>query len=146
MRMKSSSLLKSSTITLSVVGLLAVLPMSLANAGTVVRQIDESTLLVVEYRGKPPHKRRFVTADETAAFAHYQEIMDRPSRTLFAGVFRAGPPGKSLPHSRRARTIDAEQQTEQVEFARFEEVTVEEKPTRRFWRGAPGKGLPSLRD
>ena len=146
MRIKSNRCTNSSKFTVMIIGLLALLPMSLANAGTVVRQLDEATLLVVEYRGKPPHKRRFVTADETAAFAHYQAIMDRPSRALFAGVFRAGPPGKSLPHSRRVRTIDAEQQAEQVEFARFEEVTVEEKPTRRFWRGAPGKGRPSLRD
>ena len=146
MRMKPSRLLKSSKFKLTVVGLLALIPLSLANAGTVVRQLDEATLLVVEYRGKPPHKRRIVTADEPVAFAHYQEIMDRPTRTLFAGVFRAGPPGKSFPHSRRLRDVNAEQQTEQVEFARFEETTVEEEPKRRFWRGAPGKGRPIIRD
>ncbi|MCI5107649.1 MAG: hypothetical protein MRY76_13120 [Pseudomonadales bacterium] len=117
-----------------------------ASAATVVRQVDAATLLVVEYRGKPPHKRRLVSADDTAAFAHYQEIMDRPSATLFSGIFRAGPPGKATAHSRRPMESDSGQNTEQVEFARFEETSAQEKPTRRFWRGAPGKGRPSLND
>jgi len=130
---------------LPVVFLAALLPFSTAQAGTVVRELDETTLMVTEFRGKPPHKRFIVTADDAAAFARYQDIMDRPQRRYFAGIFGGGAPGKSTPRSRRPRNIDASAQGEQVEFARFEETeAAANKPTRRFWRGAPGKGSPRV--
>ena len=122
------------------------IPLSGAQAGTVVREIDDSTLLVTEFRGKPPHKRFTVTSDDAEAFAHYQEVMDRPQRRYFAGIFGGGAPGKSIHRPRRTGNIDASEQVQQVEFARFEETEAAQKPTRRFWRGAPGKGRPSIND
>lgn len=122
------------------------MPFAGAQAGTVVRELDETTLLVTEFRGKPPHKRFIVNADNTAAFARYQEIMDQPAQRLFAGVFGGGAPGKSIQRVRRAPDADASEQVQRVEFARFEETEADDKATRRFWRGAPGKGLPSVTD
>lgn len=131
--------------TLLAIVMAALIPLSTAQAGTVVRELDDTTLLVTEFRGKPPHKRFVVTADEPVAFARYQEIMDRPQRVYFAGIFGGGAPGKSIQRPRRAGNIDASEQGEQVEFARFEETeAAADKPTRRFWRGAPGKGRPSV--
>lgn len=122
------------------------LPFGSAQAGTVVRELDETTLMVTEFRGKPPHKRFIVNADDSAAFARYQEIMEQPAQRLFAGVFGGGAPGKSIQRVRRVRDVDASEQVERVEFARFEETSADDKPARRFWRGAPGKGLPSISD
>lgn len=133
--------------TLLAIVLATLVPLGSAQAGTVVRELDETTLLVTEFRGKPPHKRFIVTADDAAAFARYQEIMDQPQRRYFAGLFGGGAPGKSIHRPRRVGNTDASEQIEQVEFARFEETTeAADKPTRRFWRGAPGKGRPSVSD
>jgi hypothetical protein len=115
-------------------GLLGALP-TLAN--TVVTHIDADTLRVVEYNGKPPHKRLTISRDnQPALFAHYMELVDYDPQPLFASE-RRGAPGKSLPRTYQRVSGDA---GEIAEFARFEEAEAGETNVQRNWRGAPGKG------
>lgn len=113
-----------------------------AAGDTTVRRIDNDTLMVIDYSGKPPFKRRFVDQGESPVeFARFEEMTDG-TLTVGAVSRRSGPPGKSLPGQRARVTSDA---GEIAEFARFEE-SGEESSSPRMWRGAPGKGRPLLGD
>lgn len=115
-------------------GLLGALP---AVANTVVTQVDADTLRVVEYNGKPPHKRLTISRDnQPEQFAHYAELVNYDPQPLFASE-RRGAPGKSLPRTYQRVSGD---QGEIAEFARFEEAEAGEASVQRAWRGAPGKG------
>ena len=46
------------------------------NAVTVITPIDEDSLRVVKYQGKPPHKRLVVNKNsEPALYQHYSDLM-----------------------------------------------------------------------
>ena len=101
-------------------------------AQTVVKQLNDDTLRVTQYKGKPPLKRTVITRDaHPALFAHYAELIDHNPQPLFISTSRNGAPGKSLP--RQAGRVSGEPQ-EVTEFAR-----AEESQDHRQWRGAPGK-------
>lgn len=129
--------MKHSTIKASLIlglGLLGSLP---ALANTVVTHVDADTLRVVEYNGKPPHKRLTISRDsQPELFAHYVELVNYDPQPLFASE-RRGAPGKSLPRTYQRVSGD---QSEIAEFARFEEAEAGEATVQRVWRGAPGKG------
>lgn len=103
------------------------------DAQTIVRQIDEQTLQVIDYSWKPPYKRRYIAVEqgEAAGFARFEAGREQPGQTALAG--RAGSPGKTIPGQRLRR------QGEVAEFARFEETDQERAVPARLWRGAPGK-------
>lgn len=109
-----------------------------ATANTVVTHVDADTLRVVEYNGKPPHKRLTISRDaQPELFAHYAERVDYDPQPLFASERRGGAPGKSVARSYQRVSAD---RTEIAEFARFEEAEAGEAAAPRSWRGAPGKG------
>jgi len=129
--MKKSSFISSLVLGL---GLLGSLP---ALANTVVTQVDADTLRVVEYNGKPPHKRLTISRDnQPELFAQYVDMVNYDPQPLFASE-RRGAPGKSLPRTYQRVSGDA---GEIAEFARFEEAEAGESTVQRAWRGAPGKG------
>jgi hypothetical protein len=135
--MKQSKLITTLTLGLS---LLVSMP-GLAN--TVVTPVDADTLRVVEFAGKPPHKRLTVSRDaQPELFAHYAERVDYNPQPLFASERRAGAPGKNLTRSFQRVSAD---QLEIAEFARFEEARSGEGTVQRAWRGAPGKGRALVR-
>lgn len=105
---------------------------------TKVTQLDADTLRVVEFKGKPPHKRLTISRDsQPELFAQYVERIDYDPQPLIATESRGGAPGKNLPRNPLRVTGDA---AEIAEFARFEEAADDEATPRRAWRGAPGKG------
>lgn len=114
-----------------------------ALGGTVVRQTSDGGLMVIEFNGKPPHKRRFISPDDEQTYARYAQLVDS---VLVAtnSTGRIGPPGKNMPTQRAAfERIDS---SDISRFARFEESEKNASaPHRRFWRGAPGKGHPRAR-
>lgn len=130
--MKHSKLLVSIALGL---GLASSLP---AMANTVVTQLDSDTLRVVEYKGKPPHKRLTIDrASQPELFAQYAERINYDPQPLFASERRSGAPGKTTARSYQRVSGD---QAEIAEFARFEEAEAGEATVQRLWRGAPGKG------
>lgn len=129
--MKYSSILSSLVLGLGLLGALPVL------ANTVVTQVDADTLRVVEYSGKPPHKRLTISRDsQPALYAQYEGMVNYNPQPLFASE-RRGAPGKNLPRSYQRVSGD---EGEIAEFARFEEAQAGEGGVQRAWRGAPGKG------
>jgi hypothetical protein len=130
--MKLNKILISLGLTL---GLGTALP---ALANTVVTQVDADTLRVVDYNGKPPHKRLTVSrANQPELFAQYADRVDYNPQPLFASERRSSAPGKSTARSFQRVSGD---QAEIAEFARFEEAQPGEATPQRAWRGAPGKG------
>ena len=104
------------------------------SAQTVVREVANGDLLVVNYSGKPPFKRQTVSRDH-ALYARYAAL-NESVMIASATTDRAGPPGKSLPaQSARMERIP---EAEITRFARFEET--DRAGQSRMWRGAPGKG------
>lgn len=130
--MKHNKLLSCLTLSLGLMGATSAL------GNTVVTQIDADTLRVVEYNGKPPHKRLTVSrASQPELFAQYEGRVDYNPQPLFASERRGGAPGKNVARSYQRVSGD---QAEIAEFARFEEAQTDEAGTQRAWRGAPGKG------
>ncbi len=130
--MKNSNLMSSLILGLGLIGSLPAL------ANTVVSHVDADTLRVVEYNGKPPHKRLTISRDnQPELFAHYVELVNYDPQPLFASERRGGAPGKSTARSYQRVSGD---QGEIAEFARFEEAEGDEAGVQRAWRGAPGKG------
>lgn len=129
--------MKHSNIKVSLIFGLALLGLQPALANTVVTHVDSDTLRVIDYKGKPPHRRLTISRDnQPELFAHYVELVDYDPKPLFASD-RRGAPGKSLPRNYQRISGD---QTEIAEFARFEEAEAGETGAVRSWRGAPGKG------
>jgi hypothetical protein len=133
------------TTTICAAGALALLlgaaATSRAAADPVMRQIDENTVSITDFRGKPPFRRRIVKIDDlsSAEFARFEEITteaaadeSRIGERVTVVDYRGKPPFK-----RRSVEID---EANVAEFARFEEVT-EEPEQRSRRRGPPGKGL-----
>jgi hypothetical protein len=114
-----------------------------AAGDTVVKQIDANSVLVVDYSGRPPFKRRVVALDDLSVteLARFEEVTEPVVDTSRLGEkitvvdYRGKPPFK-----RRVEEIDA---SNAAEFARFEETTeVDERPIRpRF----SGKQFPARR-
>ena len=44
---------------------------------TVVRETSNGDLMVIEFRGKPPHKRRFISPDNAELYARYSAMVVR---------------------------------------------------------------------
>lgn len=129
--MNHSKMISSLVVGLALLGSMPTL------ANSEVTLIDADTLRVVEYNGKPPHKRLTISRNnQPALFARYMELVDYDPQPLFASE-RRGAPGKSLPRSSQRVSGDA---GEIAEFARFEEAEPGESSVQRDWRGAPGKG------
>ena len=85
--------------------------------------------LVTEYRGRPPFKRRFLSSDEVATLARFEETESRPtSETVRVTDYRGRPPFKR-------ETVAAD---EVADLARFEETSSDSDEASRR-RGAPGK-------
>ena len=109
------------------------------SAGTVVKETPDGRLMVVDFNGKPPHKRQFIST-EHPEFARYADLSNSVSIAT-ASVKRSGPPGKSLPA--QVARIESVNEADISQFARFEET--DSAPDARMWRGAPGKGRPLFR-
>lgn len=109
----------------------------LAHAQTVVRETSDGRLMVIEYNGKPPHKRSFISPDDTEMFARYAPMVDQ---VLVASEpdTRAGVPGKNIHSSIRLERIPA---ADIAQFARFEE-SADYRQSRDGRRGPPGKSRP----
>lgn len=125
-------------LTLLVAGVtFAALPATQASAQTNITQLDTDTIRVIDYSGKPPHKRLIINKDtQPQLFGHYAErVTYEVTPSLLSQ--RRGAPGKSLPRS--VLKVSSEP-GEIAEFARFEEEPVSTETTQRAWRGAPGKG------
>lgn len=110
-------------------------------AGTVVTEKNNGDLMVVEFKGKPPHKRRVISTNDTADYARFEEYSESVLVATNADR-RSGPAGKSLP-AQQAR-IERVPLSEITQFARFEETENSSSSNTRLWRGAPGKGRPNL--
>jgi hypothetical protein len=110
-----------------------------ANAQSSIKLLDADTVRVVDYSGKPPHKRQTISRDrQPELFAYYAERVDYAPQPLLASESRrSGAPGKNLPRNPLRVTGDP---MEIAEFARFEEADDAEVKAPRNWRGAPGKG------
>jgi hypothetical protein len=118
---------------------------SMVQGQTVVRQTSDGDLMVIEFRGKPPHKRRFISQDDEQAYARYVQMLDS---VLVASesTRRLGPPSKNMA-TRQSVTVERVPQSDISRIARFEEASdvADSAPSqRRFWRGAPGKGRPRI--
>ena len=118
--------------------------LALASAGvvaqTAVRETGGGDLLVVDYQGKPPYKRKQINVDERSDYARFQQI----NNTILVVTSinrRSGAPGKSLPIQRaQLKRVPVSAITQ---FARFEE-TEKRTGSARMWRGPAGKGRPVL--
>lgn len=115
------------------------------NAKTVVKQIDNETLQVVNYRGKPPFQRRIINLndDNAVEFARFEERVETSPKTHTSTVRKTGPKGKGAAYARRNVSS---QSREAVEFSRFEETDSQAVKSHRMWRGAPGKSRRLLTD
>ena len=109
------------------------------SAQTVVRESTNGDLKVIDFNGKPPFKRRTISAEDSAEFARFETINDTVLVATSASR-RSGPPGKSLP-AQQAR-FERVNEADISQFARFEES--DDAGSTRMWRGAPGKGRPNL--
>ena len=116
----------------------------LAAAETIVKQVDANSVLVVDYSGRPPFKRRVVEIDALSAteLARFEERIgpvevdaSRIGERISIADYRGKPPFR-----RRSVEIDA---SNAVEFARFEES--DEGDTRPFRPRFPGKQFPVRR-
>ena len=106
-------------------------------AGNVVHQLDDDTLVVTRFKGKPPHQRIFINrSHEAEKFGLYQQLVGIRPVPLFAVKNRCAP-GKSTGITRQRVSSDI---VELTELARFEETEESAGPSTRSWRGAPGKG------
>ncbi|NNC65861.1 MAG: hypothetical protein HKN84_13840 [Gammaproteobacteria bacterium] len=90
---------------------------------------QDSDMLVTEYRGRPPFKRHFVSSEEIAELARFEESASRPTgESVRVADYRGRPPFK--------REILSSEEV--VELARFEETSSMDTD-RRTRRGPPGK-------
>jgi len=131
--------MKTATIRILALAGLCALATGGVSAQSVVGQTPEGDLLVVDYQGKPPYKRRIISAQDSAEFARYEAINNSVVVTT-GSERRNGPAGKSLP-AQFAR-VQRVNEAELSQFARFEET--DSTGSKRMWRGAPGKGRPNL--
>lgn len=114
-----------------------------AAAQVKVERIDSDTLRVTEFKGKPPHRRQFISqAEHPELYAKYEARVGAEPVALIAADDdrRRGAPGKTTSLSSVRISSDAQ---EVAEFARFEEVHEPGANDARRWRGAPGKGFRS---
>jgi hypothetical protein len=118
---------------------------STALADQSIRQLDGDRVMITDFSGKPPFKRRIVAVDDLspAEFARFEAVTAEP--TLDRGRigqrvtlvdFRGKPPFR--------RSVVEIDETNVAAFARFEEA--EQTEARRPARTrAPGKGFPARR-
>lgn len=129
---------KSVTGRLFTMGILA-LGCSVLSAQTVVNETSTGDLMVIDYSGKPPFKRKLVRSQDRAEFARFESIQNTVLVSTSASR-RSGPPGKNLP-AQQAR-FERVPEADISQFARFEET--DKAGSSRMWRGAPGKGRPRV--
>ena len=130
--------MKTATIRILALAGLCALATSGVSAQTVIGKTPDGDLRVVDYKGKPPYKRRIISVQD-AEFARFEEINNSVVVTTGSDR-RNGPAGKALP-AQFAR-VQRVNEAELSQFARFEET--ESTGSKRMWRGAPGKGRPNL--
>lgn len=112
----------------------------LANAQTVVRETSNGDLMVIEFRGKPPHKRRFISPDNVELFARYSSMLNSVM-VASESTARSGPPGKMT--TLDPIMLERIPASDISQFSRFEESEEStEDNTRAVRRGPPGKSRP----
>jgi hypothetical protein len=136
--------LQTSAIGFAATLFLGSLAASSTKADPVIRQIDENTVSITDFSGKPPFRRRTVKIDDlsVAEFARFEELSSevavdssRIGETVTVVDFRGKPPFR--------RSVVQIDEANVAEFARFEEVPdAQDRPRR---RGAPGKNFPVRR-
>lgn len=90
---------------------------------------NSAQVLVTDFNGRPPFKRRFVPSQEVADLARFEETGSRPTEDTVRVVnFRGTPPFR--------RTIASG--ADVADFARFEETASSPK-AQRTRMGPPGK-------
>jgi len=111
-----------------------------AQAQTVVRETDDGRLMLIEFKGKPPYIRQFISPDNAEMYARYAVMLDQ---VLVASepASRFGAPAKNINSSIRLERVSPD---EISQFSRFEEV-VDYRNIREGRRGPPGKGRSSTR-
>ena len=91
---------------------------------------NTSSVRVTSFRGHPPFKRRFISSEDTAELARFEEAAPETTpESVRVTDFRGRPP-----YQRKILSSE-----EVAELARFEETSAsgdEDRPTR---RGPPGK-------
>lgn len=124
---------------------MSVVAIPAVSAQTIVKQIDDDTLQVIDYRGKPPFKRQIISLSDTnaAEFARFEERVETSPKPFSGTARRAGPQGKSVPYARQGVSGQPE---EIAEFSRFEETDGQAAKSHRLWHGAPGKSRRLLTD
>lgn len=121
---------------LTVASLIFPILMHSSQAGISVTQVNQDTLRVVDYSGKPPYKRRMISASTAPeAFDRYSSLLDHTPQALQTTNRRSGPPGKSV--GRQGIRINARP----IETSEPSSAPEDNGPTNphRMWRGAPGK-------
>lgn len=122
---------------LAIPAVLMLVPL-LSQGQTVVRETSDGSLMVIEFRGKPPHKRQFISIDDTERYARYAPMVDS---VLVAteSTRRVGPPGKMMT-SGQAVSIERVPASDIAQFAQFEETDETFSTDSRRRNGPPGKG------
>jgi hypothetical protein len=89
-----------------------------------------SGVRVTDFRGHPPFKRRFLSSEETAELARFEEESSEPTADSVRTADYRGRP----PFQRKILSSD-----EVAELARFEEASSSGEEVRSRRRGPPGK-------
>ncbi len=105
---------------------------------TVVRETSDGDLMVIEFRGKPPHKRQFISVDDTERYARFAPMVDSVLVATESSR-RAGPPGKMF-SSGQAVSVERIPASEISQFAQFEETDEPSSNNTSRRSGPPGKG------
>ncbi len=91
---------------------------------------NTSSVRVTSFRGHPPFKRRFISSEETAELARFEEAAPETTpESVRVTDYRGRPP-----FQRKVLSSD-----EVAELARFEETSATEDEDRPTRRGPPGK-------
>ena len=122
---------------LNVIPVVLMLVPAFSQGQTVVRETSDGDLMVIEFRGKPPHKRQFIIKEDTEQYARYAPMLDSVLLAT-SSTRRVGPPGKMFSVGRAS--IERIPESEIAQFARFEETEESADNTRRLRNGPPGKG------
>jgi len=91
---------------------------------------NSSSIRVTDFRGHPPFKRRFLSSEETAELARFEETAAEPTaESVRVADYRGRPP-----FQRKVLSAD-----EVADLARFEETSSSGAEDRGTRRGPPGK-------
>ncbi|NNE34442.1 MAG: hypothetical protein HKN13_04360 [Rhodothermales bacterium] len=91
---------------------------------------NASSIRVTNFRGHPPFKRRFLSSEETAELARFEESSSEPTaESVRTADYRGRPPFQR-------KILSSE---EVADLARFEEASSSGEEVRSRRRGPPGK-------